>query len=349
MSASASVDPVAVSIIVPAYDAAATIGACLDALAAQTGLPDRPELLVVDDGSRDATAAIVAAHPAGVGLLQQAHRGAAAARNRGAAAARGRVLLFTDADCRPRPDWAAEMLRPFAEDPGLAGVKGCFESDQPALLARFTQAEYAEKEARMLRHASVPFADTAAAGYRAEVLRAAGGFREDLRAVEDTELAFRLAAAGRRIVVAPRARVLHRHPERLRDYVRRKLRYGFWGAGTYLAHPARMADDARTPAAMRLQLALAPAIVVTGLLSLAAAAGLPAGRPWPGRLCLLGLLLFLISCLPFLARLREAGLALPLAAPGLLLLRALALDAGLAAGLLAGLVRPGSGARGGGR
>ncbi len=318
-----------ISIIVPARDAAETLGACLDALAEQRGLDAPPEVLVVDDGSRDETADIAGAHRLAPRLLRQPPRGAAAARNRGAAAAHGRLLLFTDADCRPRPDWAREMIRPFERDAELAGVKGFFESDQTALVARLTQAEYEAKEARMAARGAVPFADTAAAGYRAEVFRSAGGFRADLPAVEDTELAFRLAAAGRRIVVAPAARVLHRHPETWPAYLRRKWRYGRWGAEAYLAHPGRVADDSRTSAAMRLQLLLLPPGLAAALLAPVSTLALPA----------LGLvaLLFAISCLPFALRARAKGLDAALAAPLLCLLRALALDAGLARGLAARL------------
>jgi cellulose synthase/poly-beta-1,6-N-acetylglucosamine synthase-like glycosyltransferase len=349
-----------ISIIVPAFDAAESIGACLDALALQGGLDalsdalsDMPggamdseivdgkvvewEVIVVDDGSRDATAAIVEAHPLGVRLLRQAHRGAAAARNRGVAAARGQLLLFTDADCRPRPDWALEMARPLVMPGGPSGSKGLFETDQRSLLARFAQAEYEEKERRMLGRASVPFADTAAAAYRASVFREFGGFRSDLGAVEDTELAFRLAAAGHRIVVAPAARVLHQHPERLRDYLGRKWRYGRWGAQAYLAHPARMAEDGRTPVAMRLQLILLPLILAAAVAAVLPAAIRPAmARPLLALLCL-G---FVLSCLPFIRGAKGHGLTLRLLSLPLFGLRALALDAGLALGLLERCFRP---------
>jgi len=323
-----------VSIIVPAFNAAATLGACLDALAAQVGLDERCEVIVVDDGSTDGTAELARRHPAAVRLIRQPHQGAAAARNRGAAAAEGEILLFTDADCRPRPDWAAAMAGPLL-DRGVAGVKGLFASDQASLVARFVQAEYEEKEAHMLARARVAFADTAAAGYRADVFHAAGGFRTDMRAVEDTELAFRLAAVGHVLVVAPDAIVYHAHPEGAWAYARRKFRYGLWGPRAYLAHPRRLADDSRTPWTMRWQLALAPAWTAALL-----AAPL---HPWP-RLAAAALgLAFLATTLPFLRRSRGHGLGVALVAPALLYVRAMALGLGIAAGLLtrAGAARPG--------
>jgi glycosyltransferase involved in cell wall biosynthesis len=97
------------SVIVPARDAAATLPGTLDALAAQRGAGSY-EVLVVDDGSTDATASIARARE-GVAVLEQPALGPAAARNRGAAHARGKVLAFTDADCSPAPGWLAAGAR----------------------------------------------------------------------------------------------------------------------------------------------------------------------------------------------------------------------------------------------
>ena len=90
------------SVVVPAYQAAGTLDACLAALARQTVPPGSYEVIVVDDGSTDGTASI--AEAAGVTLLRQDHAGAAAARNCGAVAARGDLLLFTDCGLRPRAE-----------------------------------------------------------------------------------------------------------------------------------------------------------------------------------------------------------------------------------------------------
>ncbi|MBI2467114.1 MAG: glycosyltransferase family 2 protein [Candidatus Rokubacteria bacterium] len=90
------------SVVIPAYDAEATLPACLAALARQSLAPERFEVIVVDDGSTDATAQV--AERAGVRVVRlPANAGPAAARNRGAQAARGEVLVFTDADCEPTP------------------------------------------------------------------------------------------------------------------------------------------------------------------------------------------------------------------------------------------------------
>src|SRR5689334_9252898 len=96
------------SVVIPARNAARTLPATLAALRGQTYPADRLEVIVVDDGSADATGEVAAA--GGARVLRQAPAGPAAARNRGAAAATGEIILFTDADCTPAPTWVERML-----------------------------------------------------------------------------------------------------------------------------------------------------------------------------------------------------------------------------------------------
>ena len=100
-----------VSVVVAAYNEERWIGACLRSLRAQTH-PDL-EIIVVDDGSRDRTAQIIAAH--GVRLVKTAHRGCGAARDAGAGVASGRVLVFLDADEIYAEDFVEQLVAPLAE------------------------------------------------------------------------------------------------------------------------------------------------------------------------------------------------------------------------------------------
>jgi len=85
-----------VSVIMPAHQAASTVGAATASVVWQTYRP--LELIVVDDGSTDQTAAIAEAHGEPVRVLRQAQGGVAAARNAGIAAARGELITLCDAD-----------------------------------------------------------------------------------------------------------------------------------------------------------------------------------------------------------------------------------------------------------
>jgi glycosyltransferase involved in cell wall biosynthesis len=101
----------AVSVVLPARDAAGTIRAALAALGAQE-LDAAYEVIVVDNGSEDETAELAERSPHCDRLIRRRRgEGPGAARNDGAAAASGPVLAFTDADCRPAPDWLAAGLR----------------------------------------------------------------------------------------------------------------------------------------------------------------------------------------------------------------------------------------------
>ena len=314
------------SVIIPAYQAEGTIGACVRALNAQTLPRDQYEIIVVDDGSLDQTADV--AREAGADrVLTIPHGGPAAARNAGVEAARGEIVLFTDADCEPSPEWLARMVAPLA-DPGVTGAKGTYRTRQRALIARLVQLEYEFRYQRMARAPRIDFVDTYAAAYRRAVLLQAGGFDPafPIPSAEDIDLSFRLAQAGHRLVFVPDAWVWHHHPERLRAYLMRKARYGFWRALLYLRYPDKIGGDAHTDPRLKAQFAL----LALALL------GLAGGLLWwpmtvPGLLFLAG---FLATTLPFARWAWKRDRKVAAIWPAVTLLRVLVQGAGLALGLL---------------
>ena len=116
----------AVSILTPAYDVARFIGATLDSVLAQT-VADW-EMVVVDDGSQDGTAAVVATRPdPRIRLIRQANAGVSAARSRAVEAARGGAVLFLDADDWLAPDALARLLAALrAAPPNAVGAYGAY-------------------------------------------------------------------------------------------------------------------------------------------------------------------------------------------------------------------------------
>ena len=321
------------SVVVPAYNAAGTLPLCLAALADQDSPSSAYEVIVVDDGSTDETAAI--ARAAGVRVIGQPRAGPAAARNRGAAAAAGELLLFTDADCAPVRGWLAALSAAFA-DPAVAGAKGAYLTRQRGLVPRFTQLEYEERYDRMAGVETIDFVDTYSAAYRRDVFLANRGFDTifPTASVEDQELSFRLAEKGYRLVFVPAAQVYHRHNPTLRAYVRRKFLIGYWKALLARWHPGRLVRDSHTPQTLKLQMGLA-ALTLAGLATAPAASLLLGGWWLPGWIAAAAAVAaFLASEIPFLGKVWRRDRQVLLPAVGLLWVRAAALAAGFAAGLL---------------
>lgn len=309
------------SVVVPAYNAGATVRLCLEALLRQSVGTPAYEVLVVDDGSTDDTAEVLKDFP--VTVIRQPNRGPAAARNHGARRARGEIILFTDADCVPREDWVAQMAKPFA-DAGVCAVKGAYRTSQSALVARFAQVEFEERFELLKRADAIDMVDTYSASYRKHLFERMGGFDESFPVAnnEDTDLSYKFSAAGLRMVFNPDAVVFHlRHPDTLPRYLRQKFWRGYWRMVVYRRFPGKMVKDSYTPQALKFQvLALAGA----GLLA-------PAGLLFPPALgaAALSLLLFFASTVPFARFAARRDAAVAALSPFLLALRAGAIGLGV--------------------
>ena len=311
------------SVIIPAYNAEATIGLCLAGLLNQTAPRSSYEIIVVDDASTDNTAALAARYS--VQVVRQNHAGPAAARNLGAQHASGDLLLFTDADCAPTSTWLEAMLRSF-QQAEIMGSKGQYLTHQQALAARFVQLEYEEKYQRMAKERYIDFIDTYSAAYRREVFLANGGFDSTFlsASAEDQEFSFRLAEQGFKMVFVPDAVVYHTHPSSWVRYVRRKIRFGYWQALNRGKHPKKLIRDSHTPQSLKLQVAL------TALLLLVALAGLLEHLWWWAVPLILGC--YSASALPLLRLTWEKDRAVMPIAPFMLGLRGAGLLAGFSTG-----------------
>src|SRR5690348_7411877 len=106
-----------VSYVVPVYNGARYLAECLETVLTQTQAP--AEVVVVDDGSTDASAEIAASFGAAVVCVHQEHRGHAAARNRGVEIATGELLAFVDADDVLTPEKTEIQRARFRARPDL--------------------------------------------------------------------------------------------------------------------------------------------------------------------------------------------------------------------------------------
>ncbi|QYG92015.1 glycosyltransferase [Iamia sp. SCSIO 61187] len=231
------------SVVVPTRDRPTALGACLAALAAQTA--EDVEVVVVDDGSRDAAAvaAVVDRHP-GVRLVRGEGRGPAAARNLGAQAATGDLVCFTDDDCRPVPGWVGALRR--RAEAGAEAVAGPTRNGRPRspvataaqIVTNHLTAATLDREA-----GTVGFGPTSNVAVRAAVHQRVP-FDEEypLAAGEDRDWCARLAAAGVALAWAPDAAVDHHQDLTLRTFWRQQARYG---RGAHRFHGGRGRQPAR--------------------------------------------------------------------------------------------------------
>lgn len=310
-----------VSVIIPAYNCEKTIGQCLKALAQQSYPPDSYEVIVVDDGSADNTAAVIKDHP--VKYIHQENQGPAAARNNGADRANGSIILFTDSDCVPDVDWISRMVASF-DEPEVMAVKGAYRTMQKPLVARFAQVEFEERFEMLKKAESIDMVDTYSAGFRRDVFMDMGGFDTSFPVAnnEDTEFTYRMAARNYKMVFSPGAIVYHlNHPDSILMYAKLKFWRGYWRMVVYKKFPGKMLKDTYTPKTLKLQvlflyltLALClPAVFLNSLLLALA----------------LSLIVFVLLTLPFTAFALKRDLSVGLLSPLLLLIRAASLGAGM--------------------
>ncbi|MFY9578047.1 MAG: glycosyltransferase [Gaiellaceae bacterium] len=216
-----------VSLIVPTRDRPSSLRRCLVALERQTGIADF-EVVVVDDGSlqADEVARVVASAPHARVLRQERPRGPAAARNRGTRAARGSILLFTDDDCEPAPDWAARLTT--VVDNGAHAAAGVLVNGRMSdrfAAATDTVLSFMQQQARR-PGGTTTFATTNNLACRAELL-AEFPFDERFRqAGEDRDWCARVVAAGHSLILEPRAAVLHLQDLTGRSFWRKHVNYG---------------------------------------------------------------------------------------------------------------------------
>jgi glycosyltransferase involved in cell wall biosynthesis len=247
---------VRVSVVVPAYNAERTLGACLEALTRQVRPAD--EVVVVDNGSTDGTAAVAHAfcgRLSGLRVVVEPRAGEAAARNRGLEEARGDVIAFTDADCIPREDWLDQAVRALGAWPECAAVAGEVAGYRPGRLVEkyLSVAAFPTPQQPCVVSGlgfPPPTFYTANFVVRRAALARVGRFDESLTVGLDVDLCVRLLRAGFRIGYQPGAVVAHVQRDSLRKMMRRLFQYGtgvpawfrkYAEAGVWLTLPGRRA------------------------------------------------------------------------------------------------------------
>jgi cellulose synthase/poly-beta-1,6-N-acetylglucosamine synthase-like glycosyltransferase len=223
-----------VSVIVPAYNEEANIGATVRSLIAS----DYPwvEVIVVDDGSTDATSAVVESlRLPGVRLVRQTNAGKPAALNTGIGLARGDLIVLVDGDTVFEPDAVGRLVQPFA-DPAVGAVSGNTKvANRRGLIGRWQHLEYVvgfNLDRRLFDIAEcMPTVPGAIGAFRREALRDTGGVPA-VTLAEDTDLTMATLRAGWRVVYEETAIAWTEAPSSLRQLWRQRYR---WCYGTMQA------------------------------------------------------------------------------------------------------------------
>jgi len=259
-------DPSSVSVVIPVLNGAATIGELLGAIRTQRDRPAATEVIVVDNGSVDATRDIV--RSAGVTLLEEPVRGPAAARNCGLRHARGDVIAHLDADTLPTRRWLAELVAPFA-DPAVRLAAGRTLAYRPTTGAeRYVVASGLMEVERAMARQPFPFAPSLNMAVRRDAALEIGGWAEDLPTGEDVDFSHRLVRAfACEIAFAPGAVAFHRNRSSDEQLRQQAHSYGEGAARLYLRYPEVVRWDARKSIALTARLAvriLLPSVLRVG-------------------------------------------------------------------------------------
>jgi len=197
-----------VSVVIPAFNAEATIGETLRALNAQAGAVEA-EIIVVDNASTDETARVAREH--GATVFFEAERGPAAARNRGLLYANAPVIAHLDADTVPSRRWLRAMIAPFAHDSVqiVAGNTMCYPPQTPA--ERYVHESGLYDTARAIGRSVFPFAPSLNMAVRRSAALAVCGWNTEMATGEDVDFSHRiLRRFGGAITYAADAVLYHR-------------------------------------------------------------------------------------------------------------------------------------------
>lgn len=244
------------TVVVPTFNRLAALGEVLEALEAQEG--PRFEVLVVNDGSTDGTAAWLDERVAGregavprLRVIHQRNQGPAVARNRGVTAARGRWVAFLGDDTVPSPGWLAahdrvqngDLARSVRGSGGCVGVIG--RTDWHPRMRRTPFLDYINEQGLQFGFALIEDEDNVPFNFfytsnlsvdrdamAAEPFDPAFPFA----AWEDVEAGYRLAAQGLRLLYRPAAHVAHDHPTDLARFAERQYRSGYSAVVFYRRH-----------------------------------------------------------------------------------------------------------------
>jgi cellulose synthase/poly-beta-1,6-N-acetylglucosamine synthase-like glycosyltransferase len=211
-----------ISVVICSYNGQRTIGDCLDGLL-QLDYPNF-EVIVVNDGSTDATAAI--AHDYGFRVISMENRGLSNARNVGMEAATGEIVAYIDDDAYPDPHWLTYLAATFlsTEHAGVGGPNIAPPGDGP--IAECVASAPGGPVHVLLSDQEAEHIPGCNMAFRKTHLKAIGGFDPQFRiAGDDVDVCWRLQQRGWTLGFSPAAVVWHHRRNSVRAYWRQQKNY----------------------------------------------------------------------------------------------------------------------------
>lgn len=230
-----------ISIIIPTFNSASTLGHTVEACLSQDYPKDRLETIVVDDGSSDNTKEIIKRFP--VKYIYQKRNGPASARNNGWLNSNGEGICFIDADCVPYKDWISNLVQHYNKY-NVGAIAGSYAvGGSRYLLDKFIHYEI------KYRHSMMSVYTNSFGTYnvlvKRFVLEELGGFDPFYynASGEDSDLSYRITKAGHKIYFEKGALVTHGNILRFWKYLAIQFRHGYWRMRLYKKNSSMVIKD----------------------------------------------------------------------------------------------------------
>ena len=228
-------DFIPVSVIIPIYNGESDLRELLECLDRQTYPQELVEYLLVDNNSSDRTPQILA-----TAVRQRKEKGfnfqhlteakiqsSYAARNRGIRQSQHDILAFTDADCRPQPNWLEELVIPFQESQVGIAVGEIIALTGNSLLEQYAQRKELMSQKFLLDHSFCAYGQTANIAIRKQAFKDVGLFRPYLTTGGDADICWRIQRESDwQLKYAPKAIISHRHRSNFKSFRSQFHRYG---------------------------------------------------------------------------------------------------------------------------
>ncbi|MDY6901980.1 MAG: glycosyltransferase [Cyanobacteriota bacterium] len=221
-----------VSVVVPIYNGTEDVPELINCLCAQTYPKDKVEYLLVDNNSNDGTSELLQLasenSPIKIRVLSENEiQSSYAARNTGIREAVGEIIAFTDADCRPQPQWLDELVQPFINHNIVIVAGEITALPAYSLLERYADKQETLSQKHTLANKFCAYGQTANLAIRRLALEKAGLFRPYLTTGGDADICWRILQLEiGKLEFAPQAIVQHRHRNTLKELKSQWKRYG---------------------------------------------------------------------------------------------------------------------------